>query len=127
MFDNNQDGVITSCEVNKVFAKINKNLSDVPASKNGIEFSEFLKLMTEEKKEDDVEELEAAFKLFDLDGTGKISRQELESALKNLGEDINDKNLNMILETVDLDGDGKISFEGKFYTLKVLVIFVKNS
>lgn len=116
MFDNNQDGVITSCEVNKVFAKINKNFSDFPLSKNGIEFSEFLKLMTEEKSESEIEELKVAFKVFDLDGTGMISRQELESALKNLGENINDKNLNVILKTLDLDGDGKISFEGEFFS-----------
>lgn len=113
MFDNNQDGVITSSEVNKVFAKINKNVSHLPPSKNGIEFGEFLKLMTEEKSDDEIEELKAAFKVFDLDGTGKITRQELESALKNLGENITDKNLNIIIKTLDLDGDGKISFEGK--------------
>ncbi|CAF0804718.1 unnamed protein product [Brachionus calyciflorus] len=87
MFDKNKDGVITSCEVGEVLESFESN------------------------KDEQDEELQAAFKIFDLDGTGRISKSELKSALVNLGENINDKNLNLIIETIDLDGDGFISFE----------------
>lgn len=55
----------------------------------------------------------AAFRLFDLDGNGKISQDELQKVLSNddvktaLGQDT----VRRMISEVDLDGDGEIDFD----------------
>ena len=50
------------------------------------------------------------FELFDRDGNGFITREELSQGLKQLGEELGEKDLDEIFEEADLDGDGNISF-----------------
>ncbi len=67
-------------------------INEVDIDHNGtIEFNEFLEMMARKMKETQTtEELQEAFKLFDQDGNGLISPQELKSVLKLLGEDMTD-------------------------------------
>jgi len=61
---------------------------------------------------DDIEgELEAAFKVFDIDNSGTIELEDLKYALDMIGESITDAELNKLLVTADLDKDGCISYE----------------
>ena len=61
---------------------------------------------------DDVEgELRAAFKIFDVDGSGMIEIEDIKYALKLMGEPITDDEIKEILEIGDCDKDGSISYE----------------
>ena len=53
------------------------------------------------------EKLKEAFKLFDADGSGKISRDEIEKVLK-LGS--NSKEIDNIMAKHDTNKDGEIDF-----------------
>ena len=56
------------------------------------------------------EELEKAFSLFDGDGSGKISFRDLRKLAKELGETLQDDDLQGMIDEFDRDGDGEIDF-----------------
>lgn len=65
---------------------------------------------------DPLEEVRKAFKLFDEDGTGRISRRNLRHIAAELGEPISDGELDAMIDEFDLDGDGEIN-EQEFIAL----------
>lgn len=52
---------------------------------------------------------EAVFQMFDKDGDGQITADELKAALTELGEDVNLDEVVLRIEPGDTDHDGKIS------------------
>ena len=67
-------------------------INDVDREGKGvIEFADFMELMTGKISERDPrEEIIKAFRLFDDDGTGKISLKNLKRVARELGETMND-------------------------------------
>ncbi|KAH8408737.1 hypothetical protein KR215_011788 [Drosophila sulfurigaster] len=62
--------------------------------------------------DDDVtEDLIAAFRVFDRDGNGFITRDELQTAMEMIGEPLNEQQLEQLLAIADLDQDGRINYE----------------
>jgi len=57
------------------------------------------------------EEMRQAFKVFDADGNGNISKQELRQVMVTLGEKVTDQQLEDMFKIADTNGDGEISFE----------------
>ena len=57
------------------------------------------------------EELKQAFAVFDHDGSGKISINELKKVMANLGERLTDKEVEEMIREADLDGDGEINYQ----------------
>uniref|UniRef100_A0A8B9Q5U0 EF-hand domain-containing protein n=1 Tax=Apteryx owenii TaxID=8824 RepID=A0A8B9Q5U0_APTOW len=55
------------------------------------------------------EEILKAFKLFDHDGTGKISFEKLKLVAVEVGEDITDEELQEMIDEAGLDGDGQVN------------------
>ncbi|XP_072857779.1 centrin-2 isoform X2 [Pogona vitticeps] len=91
-------------EIRKMIAEIGKEGSSV------IEFEDFLTMMTQKMSEKDgKEEILKAFRLFDDDGTGKISFKNLKRVSKELGENLTDEELQEMIDEADRDGDGEIN------------------
>ncbi|XP_018956086.1 calcium-binding protein 7-like [Cyprinus carpio] len=61
--------------------------------------------------EDEVEEIREAFKVFDRDGNGFISKQELGVAMRSLGYMPNEVELEVIIQRLDMNGDGQVDFD----------------
>lgn len=61
--------------------------------------------------ESQIRELRQAFRLFDKDGDGSITTDELGTVMRNLGQFPSLDELNTMLKEIDIDGDGTFSFE----------------
>lgn len=71
-------------------------------------------LRPESKSEDDgSKELLEAFRVFDLDNNGYITRDELRTAMEKIGEPVTEMQLTEFINMADTDKDGKINYEGK--------------
>ena len=101
-------------EVNAVFnaADINKDGS--------ISYEEFIGLMCQNasaivskfrSQYKNIEDVRAAFKRFDRNGDGALSKDELAAALKSSGLSYTDMEVNAIFSLGDADGDGEITLQ----------------
>ena len=66
-------------------------------------------MMTVETKPANFEqEMLAAFKVFDKDGSGTIDGDEIAKVMESFGEKLSDEELKIMMEEVDKDGNGSI-------------------
>ena len=63
------------------------------------------------KQTDSDAELRAAFDVFDKDGNGTISADELRHLMKSIGEELTDQDIDEMIKEADKDGDGNIDCE----------------
>merc|ERR1712159_765397 len=75
---------------------------------------------------DEVEEIKEAFDLFDDDGSGAISVNELTSAMKSLGFDVKHAVVYNMVANLDSDGSGEIEFD-EFLEVMTAKISDKNT
>jgi len=75
---------------------------------------------------DEVDEMKEAFDLFDNDGSGAISVNELTSAMKSLGFDVKHAVVFNMVADLDADGSGEIEF-GEFLDVMCAKISDKNT
>merc|ERR1711967_97233 len=87
--------------------ELKKMISDIDNDGNGsIEFAEFLEMMTGKMGEKDTRE----------DITGKISLRNLRRVAQELGENIDEEELQDMINQADRDGDGEINLD-EFYRI----------
>jgi len=55
-------------------------------------------------------DLRAAFRVFDKDGSGSLSADELRGVLTTMGEKMSDAEVDEMLAEADVDGDGQINY-----------------
>ena len=78
-----------------------------------VEFKEFVTMMQKTPRNADAEsELKEAFKVFDKDGSGKISAKEIKTVMTNLGERLTDEEADDMIGEADINGDGEIDYQG---------------
>ncbi|XDV13429.1 hypothetical protein PO909_001831 [Leuciscus waleckii] len=128
-FDKDKDGLIsckdlgnlmrtmgympTEMELIELSQNINMNLG------GSVDFQDFVDLMTPKLLAETsgmigLKELKDAFREFDIDGDGSITKEELKHAmLKLLGETTNNREIEAVVREVDNNGDGNVDFEGK--------------
>ena len=79
-------------DLTKLIADFSKDKSD------RIDFAEFLDIMiTKMSEKDSPSEIEKAFQLFDIDGDGKITFEDLKQVARELNETMTDEELNEML------------------------------
>ena len=61
--------------------------------------------------DEQVAELKQAFALFDMDGSGEVSTDELGTVLETLGQKVTEEELVQIIAEVDQDGGGSVDFD----------------
>merc|ERR1712178_280466 len=125
LFDSDASGMIDVRELKAAMRalgfevkneELKKMVSDVDNDGNGtIEFGEFLEMMTCKMGEKDTrEDIEKVFKLFDDDNTGKISLRNLRRVAQELGENIDEEELQDMINQADRDGEINID---EFYRI----------
>lgn len=62
-------------------------------------------------KQEDIDKLWETFKVFDADGSGSISPEELKGIMESLGQNPRDDQLQEMIKEVDLDSSGTIDFD----------------
>ncbi|KAL1305385.1 hypothetical protein AAFC00_002278 [Neodothiora populina] len=70
--------------------------------------------MAEQFDEEQMKELKEVFRIFDKDGDGSISVQELGEVMRSLGLNPSDEDLHDIVNEIDVDNTGTIEFEEFF-------------
>jgi calmodulin len=121
LFDKDKDGSITTKELGDVMRALGANptntelqemIAEVDKDNSGkIEFNEFLDLFARKMKDPDTEEdLIEAFKIFDKDGSGSISAQELRHVMTTLGEKLTEEEADEMIREADTNGDGYIDY-----------------
>jgi len=75
-----------------------------------IEYSEFVVATMNEKNLLNNNKLQTAFKMFDKDGGGSISIEEIKQVL-SFGQNLEEDVINQIIKQVDANGDGEISYD----------------
>ena len=122
--DANNDGFLTHDELEAGMAEIAQIFQlDVPdvrsmlrsADINGdgrIDYTEFMAAAYQKDLLLSTENLQNAFKLFDEDGDGYISKEEIKKVFggENVSAERGDQTWDDIMREVDKDNDGKISF-----------------
>ena len=85
-------------------------IKNVDNHEGGIDFDEFIELLVNHGRnlEDDIAK---SFRMFDIDGDGLITEEELQTTMSNLGEPMNEMEVKAMIAEADLDGDGKINFK----------------
>ena len=65
------------------------------------------------EQETTAEALKDSFQVFDKQGNGMISVQDLKHSLTTLGERLADEEMDELIREVDIDGSGQINIDGK--------------
>ena len=65
-------------------------------------------MSTSVKSADFAHETRAAFEVFDKDGSGTISAEELRQVMKSLGENLTDQEIDEMIAEADKDKNGSI-------------------
>mmetsp|Transcript_2492 Transcript_2492/g.5990 ORF Transcript_2492/g.5990 Transcript_2492/m.5990 type:complete len:149 (+) Transcript_2492:108-554(+) len=127
LFDKDGDGTIDADELGTVLRSLGNQPTDEEvedmireADEDGngtIDFGEFIKMMPTQERDDNAEEeMLEAFRVFDTDGDGSITAEELRQIFVNLGEKLTDEEISDMIEEADTDGDGEINYQ-EFVTM----------
>jgi len=62
-------------------------------------------------QQDKLEDMQRAFKVFDKNDDGRITKEELKEVLKAANVDASDEQMDMFMKKVDADGNGSLDFK----------------
>ena len=134
LFDANKTGMIDPKDLDEAMKSLGLDERSKPIhqlvtemknqQEGGIDFENFLELMTARFSERDTkEDIMKVFKLFDENGEGYIDIMGLKKVAKELGENMDENELMEMIERADTDGDKKVTFED-FYNIMTKKTFI---
>lgn len=122
-FDLDHDGTVSGKEILDVFQTLGavftrQQCDDVLKSFLGgrisgeIDFEEMIKMFAHRKSnaKDYQQDLELAFRMFDMDGDGYVCADDLKKVMQRLGNDLTDDEIRVIYSHLDTDDNGLIDF-----------------
>ncbi|XP_076268425.1 neo-calmodulin-like [Rhynchophorus ferrugineus] len=120
LFDKDGDGTITTKELGTVLKALGQNpteaelldiIAEADTDGNGlIDFNEFSAVMKGIIKEcDNEDDIKGAFRVFDKEGKGFITADDLRDIITSLGEKFSDNEYDEMIRAADLDGDGVVT------------------
>jgi len=127
LLDKDGDGTLSLAELQEVFTKLSfkfsegelkKMVATIDMNRDGqIDLDEFMVMMRRKVSNSSSkyplsykDELKEAFDVFDKDGNGKITAQELADTMKALGENLTHEDIEFMMSEVDQDDDKEIDF-----------------
>jgi len=121
LYEKEEDGKISPKDLGIVMRSLGQNpteaelqeiINEIDAERKGtVEFFEFVNIM-EKKIEnvEDEEEILSAFRIFDNDGSGLISAEELREALTSLGEKLTQEEVDDLFSEAEIGEDGLFNY-----------------
>ncbi|KAL2538178.1 EF-hand domain-containing protein [Forsythia ovata] len=120
-FDENGDGKISPCELQKCVGLIGGVMSleeaeaaivSMDSDEDGLLcLEDFVKLVEEAGEEEKVNDLKEAFRMYEMDGSGCITPKSLKRMLSRLGESKTIEECKLMIDHFDINGDGQLSFD----------------
>ena len=122
MFDKDQNGTIQASELHSVLESlgrgsndddVNQFLTKLDVDENGvISKDEFMAAVNEiySFPQSTVDEVVQAFQIFDINGSGKITVDEMKTILLKFTNEFTERDVASIFELIDVDQDGKVSY-----------------
>ena len=100
-------------DIKAMFEEVGKSLTQT------LNFDEFVKIMVPRlPDQNSQEEVFKTFKLFDLNGSGKISLKDLQRIVNEIGENIPEEELTDMFDEADKNKDGYIDFNDFFKIMR---------
>jgi len=108
---------LTRDEVKVILTQLNKENPSHPSANIRISLDEFISIMsTRLPARDSRAEIDKIFSLFDEDHSGYITFRSLKKVCQELGEGLNDEEIQSMIDEADRDQDGKINAD-EFYRI----------
>ena len=123
LFDKDHDGKITTKEIDEVLKFLGKApadydykdmIKDSDMYGNGtINFPDFLQIMSQQPQGLKLNEVEIndIFRVFDEDGDGFITGDEIKHVMNTYGDILTEEQINKMMSEADINGNGKIDYE----------------
>ena len=101
---------LSKSELMTVLNTFGETINPAKSRKARVSYDNFYKIAaTKVLERDPIDELKRAFALFDLEGKGIITFDDLKAVAEELNEDISDEELHKMIDEFDLDDDGGIN------------------
>jgi len=121
LFDKNGDGFISAKELGVLMRTLGRNptedeimniMNEIDVDHNGkLDFSEFTIMMRDKLSGEDMEqEIKQAFRVFDRNGDGYISKNEFKHCMMHFGEKFTDDEVEEMISEADANNDGQIDY-----------------
>ena len=122
LFDPSNEGFINSKDTSKILQAMGRTLEEEdeqnflqaadPENTGKISKDNFLATVEAlfSLSKDNVNELMEAFKIFDINNTGKISVKNLKQILVKIGQDLKEEEADDLIKYIDVDKEGNIDY-----------------
>jgi calmodulin len=128
IYDNDNDGFVSVNTLgtlmrylshNPTEDEVSKSIEAMKKNKNStISFDEFAVLMMNKEIEDMEDKVLEAFQVFDVNGSGFVSAEELRHVLTSVGDKLSEVEAGEMIRKAKVGADGLINYKDFFHSMK---------